>query len=598
MTTQQLTAQNWTGTAGTTTNLYRQGNIGIGFTAAPTCGSPLEINGDVNMNPASSALRIACTPVLSNLGANNLFVGDNAGSSTTTGIQNTFLGYSNGLANTTGSENTFVGDRAGVANTTGERNCFTGATSGFSSTTGNRNAFLGFESGYNNISGSENVFMGYQSGYTLTTADNNTFVGFGSGAVLTSSSNATILGSNAGGNLGTINESVLIGNEAGYDVLGGSSTALSVIIGYQAATAEGGGSANTAIGYGAAQNMSRFAVENTLVGFHAGNGIQLADANVLIGSSAGTNITTGFSNTLVGSGTNSGATNQNNVALGGGASIASGFDVSTAIGSGALVSTGSNSTAIGVNSVACAPNTIVLGSGTSGSNEVVVVGGCQASFGGIGDLEIIGSSSLLWVNGSFYPSDKRLKKDIQRIETPLSIIQNLNGYTYNYKDTNETPVPLSQDRKAGLMAQELEETFPYPLKKGANGYYGVDYVQLIPLLLEGIKEQQNQIEELKASFGNEEKSQIKSTAPTGDLSQNNPNPFSAFTTIDYEIYGQFSHAELHIYNMSGERRVTRTLLENKASVVVEWHFLEPGIYAYTLVVDGTTVETKTMVVSE
>ena len=40
MTTQQLTAQNWTGTAGTITNLYRQGNIGIGFTAARLVARP------------------------------------------------------------------------------------------------------------------------------------------------------------------------------------------------------------------------------------------------------------------------------------------------------------------------------------------------------------------------------------------------------------------------------------------------------------------------------------------------------------------------------------------------------------------------------
>jgi len=591
-----LTAQNWNGTTGTGTSLYRSGNIGIGFTAAPGWCAPLEINGDVNMNPATSALRIACTPVLSNLGANNLFVGDNAGSSNTIGIQNTFLGYSSGLSNTTGTENTFVGDRTGVNNTIGTSNCFNGTTSGLSNTTGNRNSFFGFESGYNNTTGSDNVFIGYQSGYSLTTADNNTFVGFGSGAVLTTSMNSTLLGGNAGGNLAQIYESILIGTDAGYDATGGNTTSSSVIIGYQAASSNGGSSANTIIGYQAASTMQPFANENTLIGFHAGVGIQLASANTCVGSSAGSNITTGYGNTLLGTGVNSGAANQGNVAVGQGAGITTGFDFSTAIGSGASVTAGSNSTAIGVNSVACAPNTIVIGSGTSGSNEVVVVGGCQASFGGIGDLEVINGS--VWANGTMLTSDRRLKKNIEVIEEPMKIIESLHGYTFNYKDSNEVSLYLSQDRKAGVMAQEFAESFPYPLKKGANGYYGVDYAQIIPLLLEGIKSQQKEIELLKKRQGVEKNEKLNSVKPTGILTQNNPNPFSAFTTIDYEIYGQFSHAELHIYNMSGERRVTRTLLENNASLVIEGHFLEPGIYAYTIVVDGTTVETKTMVVSK
>jgi len=592
---QTLTAQNWTGATGTTTNLYRSGNIGIGFTGAPSCGSPLEINGDVNMAPAASALRINCTPVLRNLGANNLFVGDNAGN-VNTGIQNTFLGYFTGLANTTGSENTFSGDRAGVVNTTGSSNCFTGATSGFSNTTGNSNIFSGFESGYSNTTGSENVYIGYQSGYNLTINNNNAFVGFGSGTALTTATNSALLGSNAGGNLAEIYESVLIGTDAGYDATGGNTTSSSVIIGYQAASSDGGGSANTVIGYRAANGMQPVSTENTLIGFDAGSGIQIASANVFLGSSSGTNVTTGYGNTLIGTATNSGATNQGNTVVGLTAGVATGFDNGTALGANAFVSLGNNSTAIGVNSVACAPNTIVLGSGLAGSNEVVVIGGCQANFAGVGQLEIINNG--MWANGLFTASDKRLKTNIEPLDNSLSIILKLGGYSYNYKDESETGVALSKDRTVGVIAQELEEHFPFPLKEGANGYFGVDYNQLIPLLIEGIKEQQGKIEELEKLVATERDGDKTSSKakPAGILAQNNPNPFSGSTEIEYEIYNDFEKAEVRIYDMSGNLEFSEILFENNATITINSQFLNPGIYAYTLLVDGYSVETKTMVV--
>jgi hypothetical protein len=256
-----------------------------------------------------------------------------------------------------------------------------------------------------------------------------------------------------------------------------------------------------------------------------------------------------------------------------------------------------NSVVIGDNTNVCAPNTIVLGSNSTGPNQGVVLGNCQQSFGGPGEIEIRGGGSM-WVSGTQYTSDRRLKENIEKITSPLNTISQLNGYTYTYKQNFED-FTFAEGRKAGVMAQELNDAFPFPVKEGANGYYGVDYVQLIPLLLEGIKEQQEEIDELKSRFGTEEgESSNFNPEPSGNLAQNNPNPFSSITKINYEIYGAFNQAEIRVYNMSGELRVTKPLLENNASVIIEGNFLEPGIYAYTLIVDGTSVETKTMVVSK
>jgi hypothetical protein len=51
--------------------------------------------------------------------------------------------------------------------------------------------------------------------------------------------------------------------------------------------------------------------------------------------------------------------------------------------------------------------------------------------------------------------------------------------------------------KHGLIAQEVQQVYPELVHQNANGYLGVDYQSLIPLLLKAIQEQQAQIDSLK-----------------------------------------------------------------------------------------------------
>lgn len=49
----------------------------------------------------------------------------------------------------------------------------------------------------------------------------------------------------------------------------------------------------------------------------------------------------------------------------------------------------------------------------------------------------------------------------------------------------------------GVIAQEVQAQFPEIVNEDANGYLGVGYERLVPILIEAIKEQQKQIEALK-----------------------------------------------------------------------------------------------------
>ena len=94
-------------------------------------------------------------------------------------------------------------------------------------------------------------------------------------------------------------------------------------------------------------------------------------------------------------------------------------------------------------------------------------------------------------------SDVKLKKDIEPIENALEKVKKLNGYTFTYKKDDK--------KSAGVIAQEVEKVLPSAVSEKVSVFHGeedeahkvVQYDQLHGLLIEAIKEQQKQIDELK-----------------------------------------------------------------------------------------------------
>jgi len=101
-------------------------------------------------------------------------------------------------------------------------------------------------------------------------------------------------------------------------------------------------------------------------------------------------------------------------------------------------------------------------------------------------LEVAGNAKA---TSFIYSSDRNLKQNITTITNPLDKILQLRGVTFNWKADNKASV--------GLIAQEVKQVFP-ELVVGEEGNYGVQYGNLVAPLIEAVKEQQKQIEELKA----------------------------------------------------------------------------------------------------
>jgi hypothetical protein len=90
-------------------------------------------------------------------------------------------------------------------------------------------------------------------------------------------------------------------------------------------------------------------------------------------------------------------------------------------------------------------------------------------------------------------SDARLKSNIVSLGSTLAKLMQIDGKSYTLK-SNE------KENKIGLLAQEILEVFPELVKSGMdkNETLSVNYQGLIPVLINAIKEQQNQIDELKS----------------------------------------------------------------------------------------------------
>ena len=96
---------------------------------------------------------------------------------------------------------------------------------------------------------------------------------------------------------------------------------------------------------------------------------------------------------------------------------------------------------------------------------------------------------------AFHSSDARLKSNITPIKGALDKINTIGGYEFDWNDKSE-----HTGHDVGVIAQEIEFVLPEVVVTRENGYKAVRYEKIVALLIEALKEQQLQIDELKAKL--------------------------------------------------------------------------------------------------
>ena len=113
------------------------------------------------------------------------------------------------------------------------------------------------------------------------------------------------------------------------------------------------------------------------------------------------------------------------------------------------------------------------------------------------NLYDLGTSALRWddvyaTNGTIQTSDRRLKTNISDLKYGLKEVMALRPVSYNWKDKPNT------NNKIGLIAQDTRKIVPEVVSGDeSKENLGMNYAELVPVLINAIKEQQQQINELK-----------------------------------------------------------------------------------------------------
>ena len=243
-----------------------------------------------------------------------------------------------------------------------------------------------------------------------------------------------------------------------------------------------------------------------------------------------------------------------------------------------------------------------------------------------GDVKVLGD---MVATDMYTDSDIRFKSNISSLSESAesTSIFNLKPVRYTLRqyekefttDSGTIVVnrfnPESQSFKKdhfGLIAQDVKEVFPELVREDASGMLSVNYVELIPIMIQTLKELKTEVEMLKgnkesdvakaASVDNAileiaDTSNADSSVPS--LSQNTPNPFNTDTRVAYYLPETVSQAAIYIYDMQGAQKSVYSLTERgNAIITINGGSLNAGMYLYSLIADGKLVDTKRMILTK
>jgi len=231
---------------------------------------------------------------------------------------------------------------------------------------------------------------------------------------------------------------------------------------------------------------------------------------------------------------------------------------------------------------------------------------------------------------SYLTSDRDLKTDIRDIPNALTIIKRLKPKNYQFRDDGKyASLLLPKGTHYGLIAQDLEEVLPNlvrdaplhsiakaagnekavseidtrqsPLNKPSSesiNSLAVNYIELIPILIKGIQELQEEVEQLKQIVDKYQKSTSSLSVNNAALGQNFPNPFSKTSTVFFSLPKETVKASV-VISQTGTGTIVKTVPLSKydTQIILDGSSLAAGSYTYTLYVDGKKFDSKQMTVS-
>ena len=438
----------------------------------------------------------------------NTVIGYSAFSNGDTSSGNSILGANAAISLRKADNNSIFGNFAGIGLVDGNENVLSGYLSGLGDTSnysiaigsiagsrGNENIFIGHRAGgslINTLSSTNSVYVGSMAGY-FRHSSNTVLLGYNSNLLIDGLDNATAIGANARVD---VSNAMVLGN-SNVNVGMGVTTPTHAKLTLYADAASG--TPLSIFGYG--QNGISIQQNWPTIGYnqyrdlasansakYMGNGyawvntMEPSTGNIYWNSMPfGTPNATGGTETNRMTLTNSGFLGLNN------SSPHAVIQVDNQLNNRRIVlwEQNNNSTeffGFGINSGVLRYQVPNANSGNA--HVFYAANSTLLSIFGNGNATLAGTLTQL--------SDARLKKDIIPIKNALAGLNKLNAYNYYWIDETK-----DKDLQTGLLAQEVEQVYPQLVKKNNDGLLSVNYSGFIPLLIKGMQEQQQTIDDLK-----------------------------------------------------------------------------------------------------
>lgn len=213
-------------------------------------------------------------------------------------------------------------------------------------------------------------------------------------------------------------------------------------------------------------------------------------------------------------------------------------------------------------------------------------------------------SGNVLANSYLTVSDSKFKLDIHPINA-VDRLYTLRGVSYHMNQQDFTEQEFDDKKHYGFIAQEVREVYPEIVHEDDHGNLSVDYLALIPVLVEGIKKQQSELENqkktidlLKLELGLEDKG-TQTEIAFASLDQNTPNPFDSKTVIKYYIPKETQSAQILLYDLNGTQVKSFDLSSmGHESIEIRANELKPGMYIYTLIVEGNEISSKRLIITK
>lgn len=247
----------------------------------------------------------------------------------------------------------------------------------------------------------------------------------------------------------------------------------------------------------------------------------------------------------------------------------------------------------------------------------------------------------VYTSGTLYQSsDKNLKTNIQEFGNAMSIINKLKPKNYEFKKDNKfASLNLPAGSHYGLLAQDLQEVLPNlvsetpqelriikpvvkqviatkPAVYGKPAHMisdeketkeiikikGVNYTELIPILVKGMQELskenedlKNQINDLKLSIS-KNNSSLPTSSLQGYIKQNAPNPSNTNTVISYYTSNETRNAQILVSDMKGSVVRAYNVSKGEGQLNIKSGEFPSGTYNYSLYVNQNKIDTKQMII--